>query len=102
MLDIRNKFDVADYHTILYGVGGPSALKTRVIPTKESDADPRFQATQHDQFDGLLQKGIFSFVPRSDGDGDRIYTSRFVHEIKKFGTPWACSKSRFVLFGHSD
>lgn len=101
-LNIANQFDIHDYHVIRYGVASPSVFKKMVIPTAEADKDPIFEVALHEEFTGLLEKGMFKFVCREPADGHRVYTSRFVDEIKDYGTPRARDKSRFVLCGHGD
>ena len=96
VLDVADPYDVATYHSFLYGTHPPTAWKTKVIATKEADVDPIFHAMRHEEFNGLMQRGMFTFVPRQQADDHRIYTSRFVDEIRNFGTAPARAKSRFV------
>lgn len=86
----------------MYGTVNPLAFKTPVIPTLEADADPVFQATRVEVVNSLLDKGIFEVVPLQQTDCHTIYISRFVHEIKVYGTLRERVKSRFVLCVHGD
>lgn len=43
----------------MYGDVSPLAFKTRVIPSSEANVDPIFQQTSIEEFNGLLNKGMF-------------------------------------------
>jgi hypothetical protein len=51
----------------------------------------------------LLEKGVFEVVnPKDVTQGNRVFNSRFVNEIKNPGTDKAFEKSRLVVQAYND
>jgi hypothetical protein len=64
---------------------------------------PTFSESRNKDINGLLEKGIFKIINRSEIlHGTRIFNSRFVDEIKNPGTNKAFEKSRLVVQAYND
>jgi hypothetical protein len=65
--------------------------------------DSQYETSRETEIAGLLEKGVFEVVPRSDvPEGVRIFNSRFVDEIKNEGTNKELKKSRLVVQAYHD
>lgn len=53
----------------MYGKVSPLDFKTQVISTSDANADPVFQDTRVEEFNGLLHNDIFEVGPRQQADG---------------------------------
>lgn len=73
-----------------------------LIKNEPQNGDHQFKASREKELLGLLEKGVFESVPRSDADGHRIFRCRFVDNVKSEGTPEAFAKSRLVVQGFND
>lgn len=62
VLDIGSAFDMHQYQHLMYGKVSPLDFKRQVIPTFDANADPVFQATRVEAFNGILHKGIFRWL----------------------------------------
>lgn len=49
------------------------------------------------EFNGLVDRGLFSLVPVSKDKGCRIYNTHLVDEVKNAGKPKAYEQSRLVV-----
>ncbi len=68
-----------------------------------TSTDPPFTASRQQEIAGLLEKRVFLPVNRADVPPDvRIFSSRFVNEIKHPGTDKAFEKSRLVVQAFKD
>ena len=64
---------------------------------------PTFSESRNKEINGLLEKGVFKIINRSEiPHGTRIFNSRFVDEIKNSGTNKAFEKSRLVVQAYND
>jgi hypothetical protein len=64
---------------------------------------PSFTASRQKEIAGLLEKGVFISVNKGDVPADvRIFSFRFVDEIKHSGTEKAFEKSRLVVQAFND
>lgn len=63
-----------------------------------------FQLSRNKEIEGLIEKGVFKFVPyeSSKMDGVRLFNSRFVDEVKGKGTSHPYEKSRLVVQVYND
>ena len=63
-----------------------------------------FEASDRQEIDGLMGRGVFSFemFDPAKHSNIRIFKSRLIHEIKGKGTAIPFEKSRLVIQGHSD
>ncbi|KAL3702992.1 hypothetical protein TMatcc_010179 [Talaromyces marneffei ATCC 18224] len=63
----------------------------------------RFEGSQRKEVNGLLERGVFEYVQEKDiPPGTRIFTARFVNDIKNPGTDKAFEKSRLVVQAYND
>src|SRR6266567_1453686 len=63
----------------------------------------QFTASRQKEIKGLLEKGVFELVnPKDVPQGNRVFNSRFVDEIKNPGTDKAFEKSRLVVQAYND
>ncbi|EED17146.1 hypothetical protein TSTA_022030 [Talaromyces stipitatus ATCC 10500] len=63
----------------------------------------QFDQSQEKEINGLLENGVFKVVKVDDiPKGTRIFNSRFVNEIKNWGTDKAFEKSRLVVQAYND
>lgn len=62
----------------------------------------QFSASRNIEFNGLIERGVFTLVPESMANGLRIYGSRFVDQVKNEGKPSAYNKSRLVVQAYGD
>ena len=63
----------------------------------------QFTASRQKEIKGLLEKGVFELVnPKDVPQGNRVFNSRFVDEIKNLGTDKAFEKSRLVVQAYDD
>lgn len=74
------------------------AMKSCVTPSP----DPSFKQSRLNEFNKLMERGVFCIVPRAEANGYQIYSARFVDEIKKVGAPEAFEKSRLVVQAYFD
>jgi len=65
------------------------------------DKKPDFTKSRQKELDDLLQKGVFQVVSEVP-KGARLFGSRFVDEIKNWGTDKAFEKSRLVIQAYND
>jgi hypothetical protein len=93
------------YSDIIVGQSGDEfsdlfSLATKVFEQSPRNAE-RFAASRKREMEGLLEGNIFAIMRRDSAiaNGDRIYKSRFVDNVKNHGTPKELPKSRFVLCG---
>ncbi|KAE8549770.1 hypothetical protein EYB25_008294 [Talaromyces marneffei] len=81
--------------------------------TKEHEDEPRhqfaatvlarFEGSQQKEINGLLERGVFEYAQEKDiPPGTRIFTARFVNEVKNNGTDKAFEKSRLVVQAYND
>jgi hypothetical protein len=65
--------------------------------------DTQYEASRQTEVVGLLEKGVFEVIPKSNvPKGVRIFNSRFVDEIKNKGTEKELMKSRLVVQAYND
>jgi hypothetical protein len=84
--------------------------RPRKIPLPSTDIevhigalDTQFAHSRQKEVNGLIEKGVFQLVHRTDiPQGIRIFNSRFVDEIKNKGTDKAFEKSRLVVQAYND
>jgi hypothetical protein len=63
----------------------------------------QFEDSQRKEVNGLLERGVFEYVLEKDiPPGTRIFTARFVNEMKNNGTDKAFEKSRLVVQAYND
>ncbi|KAL3713545.1 hypothetical protein TMatcc_002248 [Talaromyces marneffei ATCC 18224] len=63
----------------------------------------RFEGSQQKEINGLLERGVFEYAQEKDiPPGTRIFTARFVNEVKNNGTDKAFEKSRLVVQAYND
>ncbi|KAI6244508.1 hypothetical protein HI914_07351 [Erysiphe necator] len=68
-----------------------------------NDEERTFTASRRKELLGLLELDVFEAVPESSKpEGIRIFSSRFVDQIKMAGTPQAYPKSRLVVQAFND
>eukprot|EP00171_Calliarthron_tuberculosum_P004960 IDg4960t1 len=65
-------------------------------------ATPSFAASRQKECLGLLENGVFDFVPASNAKGHRVFRSRFVDEVRLAGTSDEFTKSRLVVQAFND
>jgi hypothetical protein len=65
------------------------------------DKKPDFTKSRQKELDDLLQKGVFQVVSEVP-KGARLFGSRFVDEIKNWGTDKTFEKSRLVIQAYND
>ncbi len=76
----------------------PLTFRIRPLPAP----DPFIESRQK-EINGLIEKGVFRFVPISQVPRNtRIFNSRFVNEVKNIGTAAAYEKSRLVVQAYND
>jgi hypothetical protein len=64
---------------------------------------PSFADSRAQEMNGLMERSVFEIVPiTAIPAGIRLFTSRFVDEIKHPGTPEAYEKSRLVVRAFKD
>lgn len=80
-------------------IENPAVWKAVVMQSEDHDF---FAAARTNEFNGLVDKGVFALVPESEAVGNRVYNSRFVDEVKHVGTPSAYAKSRLVVQAFND
>lgn len=65
--------------------------------------DNQFDESRRTEVNGLLERGVFATVEEKDiPPGSRIFTFRFVDEVKNAGTDKAYEKSRLVVQAYND
>ena len=63
----------------------------------------QFEGSQRKEINGLLERGVFEYVEEKDiPPGTRIFTARFVNDVKNKGTDKAFEKSRLVVQAYND
>ena len=66
-----------------------------------SKGDHQFRESRRKELEGLIEKGVFEVVKKSEVTG-RVFGSRFVDEMKNRGTPEEYPKSRMVVQAYDD
>jgi hypothetical protein len=87
--------------SILHAADDHSVSFTEVL----SHNDPRarqFDNAKREEILGLIQRGTFKLVLRSEQANPNVLPARFVLAIKNGGTDQEILKARFVLGGHKD
>lgn len=69
--------------------------------SKETNSS-RFEQSRMKELKGLIEKGVFLPVPKSEAANHRLFGTRFVDIVKHPGTPQAYEKSRLVVQGYND
>lgn len=76
-----------------------------IFPQEEKvpESNLTFIESRRKEINGVLNKNTFEIVPLCNIPKDvRIFTSRFVEEIKNIGTSQAFEKSRLVVQAYND
>lgn len=68
----------------------------------QSSDDKKYAYSRDAEIFGLLEQGVFSFVPRPVATESRIFKSRFCDYMKNAGLPTSFEKSRFVAMAYND
>lgn len=77
-------------------------LLTEPISQHNGDRNPGFRSTREEEFECLLQQGVFSLAHIDEAKCHKIVGSRFVDEIRHVGTSQAKYKSRLVAQAYDD
>jgi Reverse transcriptase (RNA-dependent DNA polymerase) len=77
---------------------------TEIIDKKDPRThDPRMEAAKRKEIQGLLKRGTFKVILKSEiPDGANVLGGRYVLSIKDTGTNREVWKSRYVIQGHRD
>jgi hypothetical protein len=109
--------DDPEYHGEDEGDAGMIPPVVPPIPPKRGRGRPRknpdvtvflqdddlYEDSRQTEVTGLLEKGVFEVIPRSQVPQEvRIFNSRFVDEIKNKGTDRELKKSRLVVQAYND
>ncbi|RAL58350.1 hypothetical protein DID88_005767 [Monilinia fructigena] len=73
------------------------------IFVNNSDPTSAYVESRRKEIDGLMENKVFKIIPESEvPPGTRIFTSKFVDEMKNEGTEKAFPKSRLVVQAYKD
>lgn len=86
--------------TTLADVQDDPSIWKAAIPQSTDNAF--FAAARIKEFNGLLDRGVFTLALEHEAAGYRVYGCRFVYEVKQAGTPSAYAKSRMVVQAFND